>query len=121
MTLEGVVTNVTKFGAFVDIGVHQDGLVHISELSNRYVQDPERGCEGRPDREGAGPERRPEDQAHRAVHEDAAVAQIAAAARAASEAQSLASGPGGKVQSSLIVTAPRRWLRSGSGPPSTRY
>ena len=39
MTLEGVVTNVTKFGAFVDIGVHQDGLVHISELSNRYVQD----------------------------------------------------------------------------------
>jgi len=40
MVLEGVVTNVTKFGAFVDIGVHQDGLVHISELSNRYVKDP---------------------------------------------------------------------------------
>jgi uncharacterized protein len=40
MKLEGVVTNVTRFGAFVDIGVHQDGLVHISELSNRYVQDP---------------------------------------------------------------------------------
>ncbi len=40
MTLEGVVTNVTKFGAFVDIGVHQDGLVHISELSNRYVREP---------------------------------------------------------------------------------
>jgi uncharacterized protein len=40
MKLEGVVTNVTKFGAFVDIGVHQDGLVHISVLSNRYVQDP---------------------------------------------------------------------------------
>jgi uncharacterized protein len=40
MMLEGVVTNVTKFGAFVDIGVHQDGLVHISELSNRYVKDP---------------------------------------------------------------------------------
>lgn len=40
MTLEGVVTNVTKFGAFVDIGVHQDGLVHVSELSNRFVQDP---------------------------------------------------------------------------------
>ncbi len=39
MKLEGVVTNVTKFGAFVDIGVHQDGLVHISELSNRYIQD----------------------------------------------------------------------------------
>jgi uncharacterized protein len=39
MKLEGVVTNVTKFGAFVDIGVHQDGLVHISELSNRFIQD----------------------------------------------------------------------------------
>ena len=40
MTLEGVVTNVTNFGAFVDVGVHQDGLVHISELSDHYVKDP---------------------------------------------------------------------------------
>lgn len=40
MVLEGVVTNVTAFGAFVDIGVHQDGLVHISELADRYVKDP---------------------------------------------------------------------------------
>ena len=40
LVLEGVVTNVTKFGAFVDIGVHQDGLVHISELSNRYIKEP---------------------------------------------------------------------------------
>ena len=40
MTLEGVVTNVTRFGAFVDVGVHQDGLVHISELSNRHIKDP---------------------------------------------------------------------------------
>jgi protein Tex len=40
MVLEGVVTNVTKFGAFVDIGVHQDGLVHISEISNRFIKDP---------------------------------------------------------------------------------
>lgn len=40
MVLEGVVTNVTKFGAFVDIGVHQDGLVHISELSTRFIKDP---------------------------------------------------------------------------------
>ena len=39
MVLEGVVTNVTRFGAFVDIGVHQDGLVHISELSNRFVKE----------------------------------------------------------------------------------
>ncbi|MCX6585256.1 MAG: Tex family protein [Acidobacteria bacterium] len=40
MVLEGVVTNVTKFGAFVDIGVHQDGLVHVSEISHRYITDP---------------------------------------------------------------------------------
>ena len=40
MILEGVVTNVTKFGAFVDIGVHQDGLVHVSEVSHRYITDP---------------------------------------------------------------------------------
>lgn len=40
MVLEGVVTNVTRFGAFVDIGVHQDGLVHISELDRRFIKDP---------------------------------------------------------------------------------
>jgi uncharacterized protein len=40
MILEGVVTNVAAFGAFVDIGVHQDGLVHISALSNTFVKDP---------------------------------------------------------------------------------
>jgi uncharacterized protein len=40
MQLEGVITNVTNFGAFVDIGVHQDGLVHISALSNAFVKDP---------------------------------------------------------------------------------
>jgi uncharacterized protein len=40
MVLEGVVTNVTAFGAFVDVGVHQDGLVHVSELANRFVRDP---------------------------------------------------------------------------------
>ena len=40
MSLEGLVTNVTAFGAFVDIGVHQDGLVHISELSDTFVKDP---------------------------------------------------------------------------------
>lgn len=40
MVLEGVVTNVTAFGAFVDVGVHQDGLVHISQLSDRFVKDP---------------------------------------------------------------------------------
>ncbi|BDX32275.1 RNA-binding transcriptional accessory protein [Mycobacterium antarcticum] len=40
MVLEGVVTNVAAFGAFVDVGVHQDGLVHVSAMSNRYVSDP---------------------------------------------------------------------------------
>jgi protein Tex len=40
MVLQGVVTNVTAFGAFVDVGVHQDGLVHVSELANRFVRDP---------------------------------------------------------------------------------
>ncbi len=40
MQLEGVVTNVTDFGAFIDVGVHQDGLVHISQLSDRFVKDP---------------------------------------------------------------------------------
>jgi uncharacterized protein len=40
MSLEGVVTNVVAFGAFVDIGVHQDGLVHISQLADRFVRDP---------------------------------------------------------------------------------
>lgn len=40
MKLPGIVTNITNFGAFVDIGVHQDGLVHLSQLSNRFVKDP---------------------------------------------------------------------------------
>ncbi|MEO0949115.1 MAG: helix-hairpin-helix domain-containing protein, partial [Cyanobacteria bacterium J06641_5] len=40
LTLEGVVTNVANFGAFVDIGVHQDGLVHVSQLADRFVRDP---------------------------------------------------------------------------------
>ena len=40
MVLPGIITNITNFGAFVDIGVHQDGLVHISQLADRYVKDP---------------------------------------------------------------------------------
>ena len=40
MVLEGVVTNIVAFGAFVDIGVHQDGLVHVSQLADRFVRDP---------------------------------------------------------------------------------
>jgi len=40
MQLPGIVTNVTNFGAFVDIGVHQDGLVHVSQLADRFVKNP---------------------------------------------------------------------------------
>ena len=40
MVLEGVVTNVAAFGAFVDVGVHQDGLVHVSAMADRFVSDP---------------------------------------------------------------------------------
>ena len=40
MVLPGIVTNITAFGAFVDIGVHQDGLVHVSQLADRFVRDP---------------------------------------------------------------------------------
>jgi uncharacterized protein len=40
LKLPGIVTNVTAFGAFADIGVHQDGLVHVSQLSDRFVKDP---------------------------------------------------------------------------------
>jgi uncharacterized protein len=40
MQLPGIVTNVTRFGAFVDVGVHQDGLVHISEMADRFIKDP---------------------------------------------------------------------------------
>ena len=40
LVLEGVITNVTHFGAFVDLGVHQDGLIHVSQLSDEFVSDP---------------------------------------------------------------------------------
>jgi protein Tex len=40
MKMSGIVTNVTNFGAFVDIGVHQDGLIHISQLSDKFVKNP---------------------------------------------------------------------------------
>jgi len=50
MVLEGVVTNVAAFGAFVDVGVHQDGLVHISAMSNAYVKDPRKIAKPQRDR-----------------------------------------------------------------------
>ena len=68
MILEGVVTNVAAFGAFVDIGVHQDGLVHVSALSNTFVKDPHTRRQGRPDRQGQGARSRPAAPAHRADH-----------------------------------------------------
>jgi uncharacterized protein len=40
MVLPGIVTNITAFGAFVDIGVHQDGLIHISQMTDRFIKDP---------------------------------------------------------------------------------
>jgi uncharacterized protein len=40
MVLPGIVTNITAFGCFVDIGVHQDGLVHLSNMANRFIKDP---------------------------------------------------------------------------------
>jgi uncharacterized protein len=40
MVIPGIITNITKFGAFVDVGVHQDGLVHVSQLADRFVSDP---------------------------------------------------------------------------------
>ena len=64
MVLEGVVTNVTAFGAFVDIGVHQDGLVHVSQLSDRFVKDPSEVVEGRRPDPGPRARGRPRAQAH---------------------------------------------------------
>ena len=69
MQLEGVVTNVTAFGAFVDVGVHQDGLVHISELADRFVKDPREVVKAGRCRQGARERGRRGPQAHRADHE----------------------------------------------------
>ena len=72
MVCPGIVTNVTNFGAFVDIGVHQDGLVHISQLADRFVKDPQRGGErGRP-RHGARPRGQARQEADRADDEERA-------------------------------------------------
>ena len=65
MVLEGAVTNVAAFGAFVDIGVHQDGLVHISAMAKTFVKDPRDGGEARRHRAREGARRRQGAQAHR--------------------------------------------------------
>ncbi len=44
MILNGIITNVTHFGVFVDVGVHQDGLVHVSEIANKFIRDPSAAC-----------------------------------------------------------------------------
>ena len=69
MQLEGVVTNVAAFGAFVDVGVHQDGLVHISELSDRFVKDPREVVKAGRRGQGARQGGRRCEQAHRADDE----------------------------------------------------
>ncbi len=71
MTLEGVVTNVTRFGAFVDIGVHQDGLVHVSELANRFVKDASEVVKVGQIVKVQVLQRRPQGQAHRPLDEGA--------------------------------------------------
>ena len=68
MVLPGIVTNITNFGAFVDIGVHQDGLVHISQLADRYVSDPT-GCQITSARNGEGYRGRPQTQQNIAFDE----------------------------------------------------
>ena len=71
MLLEGVVTNVANFGAFVDIGVHQDGLVHVSQLADRFVKDPRDVVKAGDIVKVKVVDDRPETQAHRADDEAA--------------------------------------------------
>lgn len=99
MTLEGVVTNVTAFGAFVDIGIHQDGLVHVSELSDRFINNPSEVVK-------AGDRLKV-----RVISIDAARRRIGLSARAASTPRPLA---GGGQQSS------RGDNRGGNRPPRNR-
>ncbi len=54
MELNGVVTNITNFGAFVDVGVHQDGLVHISAMSDTYIKNPADFLKGRAESQSQG-------------------------------------------------------------------
>ena len=69
MTLEGTVSNVAQFGAFVDLGVHQDGLVHVSQLAQQVRQRCARGGEDRRHRQGQGAGGGPGAQAHLADDE----------------------------------------------------
>ena len=75
MRLPGIVTNVTGFGAFVDIGVHQDGLVHVSELSDRYVKNPADVVKVRQSGHGDGPRRGRQKKKNSPLHEEGTAAQ----------------------------------------------
>ena len=108
MVLEGVVTNIVAFGAFVDVGVHQDGLVHVSQLADRFVRDPERGREGRAEGEGHRAVGRPRAQPHRADDEVAAGRPAGAAAPAAARA----AARGGAAARRMSARAPRPAARA---------
>jgi uncharacterized protein len=69
MKLPGIVTNITNFGAFVDIGVHQDGLVHLSQITNRYIKDPNEVLKGTPKGRGYRYRSRCQPQADLAIDE----------------------------------------------------
>ena len=69
MILEGTVTNVAAFGAFVDVGAHQDGLVHVSQLANKFVKDPKDVVKAGQIVKGESGRGRCGTQAHRVDHE----------------------------------------------------
>jgi uncharacterized protein len=106
MALEGVVTNVTAFGAFVDIGVHQDGLVHLSQLSDRFIRDPSEVVK-------AGDRIKV-----KVLDVDMARKRISLTAR--TQAAPVAPGPKPTVASPNRPGAPRQ-VASGRPPPSTGF
>ena len=112
MVLEGVVTNVTAFGAFVDIGVHNDGLVHVSQLAEQFVKDPSRGRQGRPEADRARARDRQPAQAHRAVGQ----AEVGAAAPAAP-----GRGPAAGNGEAQAQGQPRREGEGGGGGAGPRW
>ena len=115
MKLPGIVTNVTNFGAFVDVGVHQDGLVHISELSGRFRQRPAPGGEGAATGHGHGDGGGRPAQAHLAVH-----APGARSAPAAGPAPSPRTRPAANAGRRGGTKKPRAKARAGPRPPNPR-
>ena len=101
MVLEGVVTNVTKFGAFVDIGVHQDGLVHISELSNRFIKDPSEAVKAGADCESESAECGREGETNRALNQS--IAEPSGEIRASETRAAAATSEHGRQAGSAVV------------------